>query len=287
MAKVRILALIVLIIGALAGFLDSGELLGFRDYWFIRPFRLGLDLQGGTHLIYKADVSRAGSALEVGEAMAGLRDVIERRVNFFGVSEPVVQTESTGGDKRLIVELAGVFDIDEAVKVIGETPYLEFRELERGVDGEILATSTAAISDFAATQLTGRYLKRASLSFEQTIGSPEISLEFNDEGAQLFEEITERNVERPVAIFLDGAPISIPVVREKISGGRAQITGRFTQTEAKQLVRRFNAGALPVPITLLSQQSIGLILSHRMWFNSTGLSVKKSNHSVGFFDCFS
>jgi len=242
---------VILLFGAVAGYFDwSGWL----------PFRLGLDLQGGTHLVYKADTSQLGGQTDINEAMAGVRDVIERRVNLFGVAEPVVQTENVGGERRLIVELAGVFDIKEAIKAIGETPYLEFRELARGPDGKILATSTAAASDFVATKLTGRYLKRAALSFEQTIGSPEISLEFNDEGAKLFEEITERNVESPVAIFLDGAPISIPTVREKISGGKAQITGQFTQTEAKQLVRRFNAGALPVPITLLSQQSVGASL---------------------------
>lgn len=271
--RVRILALVILVVGALAGFLDSGELLGFRDSWLIRPFRLGLDLQGGTHLVYKADVSQLASQSEINEAMAGVRDVIERRVNLFGVAEPVVQTENIGGERRLIVELAGVFDIGEAIKIIGETPYLEFRELARDKNGNIFATSTAAISDFAPTKLTGRYLKRASLSFDQTTGSPEIFLEFNDEGAKLFEEITERNVEKPVAIFLDGAPISIPNVREKISGGKAQITGRFNQTEAKQLVRRFNAGALPVPITLLSQQSVGASLGKEALLKSLRAAI--------------
>ncbi|QQG42841.1 MAG: protein translocase subunit SecD [Candidatus Giovannonibacteria bacterium] len=234
--KIRILALIILLIGLAAGFFD---------FWGWSPFRLGLDLQGGTHLVYRADTSLISSA-EAGEAMAGVRDVIERRVNLFGVSEPIVQTERVGGERRLIVELAGVFDIKEAIKAIGETPYLEFRELK----GE----------DFVTTNLTGRYLKRASLSFEQNLGEPQVFLEFNDEGAEIFEKITERNVGSPVAIFLDGAPISAPVVQERISGGQAQITGRFTLEEAKQLVRRFNAGALPVPITLLSQESVGASL---------------------------
>ena len=276
MVKVRILALTILLIGAVAGYFDwSGWL----------PFRLGLDLQGGTHLVYKADTSQLASQAEIGEAMAGLRDVIERRINLFGVAEPVVQTENMGGERRLIVELAGVFDIKEAIKAIGETPYLEFRELERDSAGKILATSTASISDFVATKLTGRYLKRASLSFDQTIGSPEISLEFNDEGAKLFEEITERNVESPVAIFLDGAPISIPTVREKISGGKAQITGKFTQQEAKQLVRRFNAGALPVPITLLSQQSVGASLGKEALLKSLRAAIYCAL-AVAFFMMF-
>src|SRR3989344_5694877 len=254
--KIRLFALSILALGLLAGFLDAGEFLGFGNHWFSRPFRLGLDLQGGTHLIYKADISTLKSGAETSEAMAGLRDVIERRVNFFGVAEPVVQTERVGGDNRLIVELAGVFDIKQAIQVIGETPYLEFKELKRGLDGQPLATSTATMLDFEATPLTGKYLTRASLGFGEQIGTPEIFLEFNDEGAKLFETITEKNVGHPLAAFLDGVPISAPVVREKITGGKAQITGQFTLDEAKQLVRRFNAGALPVPITLLSQQSV-------------------------------
>ena len=245
--KIRVLALIILLLGVLAGLYDlpAGRQARFLPDLLRWPFRLGLDLQGGAHLVYRADISLVSSA-EASEAMAGVRDVIERRVNLFGVSEPVVQTENVGGERRLIVELAGVFDIKEAIKAIGETPYLEFRELK----GE----------GFVATNLTGRYLKRASLSFEQNLGEPQIFLEFNDEGAEIFERITEKNVGSPVAIFLDGAPISAPVVQERISGGQAQITGRFTLEEAKQLVRRFNAGALPVPITLLSQESVGASL---------------------------
>lgn len=255
--KIRILALTILLVGILAGFYDSTGYFGVNQFW-ARPFRLGLDLQGGAHLVYRADTSSV-AASEVGEAMAGLRDVIERRINLFGVSEPVVQTENVGGERRLIVELAGVFDVKEAIKAIGETPYLEFRELRRDKDGKLAAPAGAA-EDFVATNLTGRYLKRASLNFEQNLGEPQVFLEFNDEGAEIFEKITERNVGNPVAIFLDGAPISAPVVQEQISGGQAQITGRFTLDEAKQLVRRFNAGALPVPITLLSQESVGASL---------------------------
>src|SRR3989338_9261477 len=112
--KVRILALIILIVGLAAGFYDAGHYLG-GNYSWLRPFRLGLDLQGGTHLVYRADVSSIASE-EVNVAMEGLRDVIERRVNAFGVSEPLVQTENVSGDNRLIIELAGVFDIKEAIR---------------------------------------------------------------------------------------------------------------------------------------------------------------------------
>lgn len=254
--RVRLLALTILIIGVLAGFYDAGEHLSLPESvknW-VRPFRLGLDLQGGTHLVYRADLSSLSG--DKGEAMAGLRDVIERRVNLFGVSEPIVQTESVAGEERLIVELAGVFDINQAIQVIGETPFLEFRELKRGADGQPLSTSTISMLDFETTSLNGKYVKRASMVFDPNTGEPQVSLEFNSEGAQIFEALTEKNVGQPLAIFLDNAPISAPVVREKITGGQAQITGSFTPEEAKQLVRRFNAGALPLPISLISQQSV-------------------------------
>lgn len=254
--RIRLYALSILIIGVLAGIYDGGEHLnlpGSVKSW-VRPFRLGLDLQGGTHLVYRADLSTLSG--DKSEAMAGLRDVIERRVNLFGVAEPIVQTESTAGEERLIVELAGVFDINQAIKLIGETPFLEFRELKRGPDGQPLSTSTISMLDFETTNLNGQYVKRATMIFDPNTNQPQVSLEFNDEGAKIFEELTERNIGQPIAIFLDGSPISAPTVREKITGGQAQITGNFTADEAKQLVRRFNAGALPLPITLISQQSV-------------------------------
>src|SRR3990167_108903 len=164
--KFRLLALSVLIIGVLAGVYDAGEHLnlpGSVKNW-VRPFRLGLDLQGGTHLVYRADTASING--DIGEAMAGLRDVIERRVNLFGVSEPIVQTESTAGEQRLIVELAGVFDINQAIQVIGQTPYLEFRELAKGPDGAPLATSSISLNDFIPTALTGQFVSRASLIFD-------------------------------------------------------------------------------------------------------------------------
>src|SRR3989344_4629494 len=234
--KVRAWALIILIIGVLAGFYDSAQFLirqpaDGNSHW-LKPFQLGLDLQGGTHLVYQADTASIASS-DVAEAIAGVRDIIERRVNLFGVAEPVVQTENVGSERRLIVELAGVFDIKEAIKTIGETPFLEFKELKRDKSGGV-ASSTGAVTDFVATNLTGRYLKKASLNFAQNLGEPEISLEFNDDGAKIFEEIT----------------------------------GKFSVDEARQLVRRFNAGALPVPIVLISQQSIGSSLGKDALFKS-------------------
>ncbi|MBI2023032.1 protein translocase subunit SecD [Candidatus Giovannonibacteria bacterium] len=253
--KVRIIALSILILGLAAGFYDSAEFLGFHDERWAKNFRLGLDLQGGAHLEYEADVSSLPAA-DISSSMDGLKDVIERRVNLFGVSEPLVQTAQVGGKNRLIVELAGVFDINEAIKTIGETPYLEFKELARDSSGKVTATSSAEIKDFVPTELSGRFVNRAQLGFNGTSGSPDVLLEFNSEGAKLFEDITGRNVNLPLAVFLDGSIISAPIVQNKIAGGSAQITGNFTVDEAKQLVRRFNAGALPIPITLVSQQSV-------------------------------
>lgn len=264
--KTRLMALIIVFFGVLAGFFAAAEIIPQASRFpllgkIVINYRLGLDLQGGTHLLYRADFSNFKGESQ-SEAMAGLRDTIERRVNLFGVTEPVVQVENARGEYRLVVELAGVRDIGEAIRLIGETPFLEFKEvrpeeetkdiLDKRNKGEDLLTDPYFIS----TELTGRFLKRAELQFDSTTNIPLISLEFNDEGADLFEKITERNIGRPLAIYLDGAALSAPTVREKISGGKAEITGQFTIKEARDLVLRLNSGALPVPITLLNQQTV-------------------------------
>ncbi|MFH1427540.1 MAG: protein translocase subunit SecD, partial [Patescibacteria group bacterium] len=463
-------------------------------------FRLGLDLQGGTHLVYQADINAIDSQ-DRDSAVEGVRDVIERRVNVFGVSEPIVQVNKTaGGDYRVIVELAGIQDVKEAIKMIGETPLLEFKEksteqhvltaeerqmmedfnneaearaeevlgklisggdfsalarefsddentkeaggnlgwiieqtnpeivnivkdwqpgqttedlvklsqgfeiikledkrikknpfseeeekevkayhllicyegndgCESGLSQEealakienlkneatpnnftelVKANSTEpgasetggdlgwfsrgmmvepfeeavfnqaveTISDIVETQfgyhliykeaernieeykisyipiktmseedilgprddwkiteLTGKNLKRASVQFNPNDNSPEVALEFDSEGNKMFEEITGRNVGEQVAIFLDEFPISAPVVNEKITGGRAVISGNFNIVEAKLLAQRLNAGALPVPINLISQKTVGASLGHISVNNSLNASI--------------
>ena len=212
-----------------------------------RPWRLGLDLVGGSHLIYQVDLS-AVSKNDQDSVLNGLRDVIEKRVNLFGVAEPQVFIAKETASTNLIVELAGVKNISEAIKQIGETPLLDFREIQLGES----ATSTS----FLETSLTGRFVTGAQLTFDQTTQSPQVSISFNDEGAKLFEDITERNVGQPLAIFLDGSLIEAPVVQTKITGGQAVITGSFSLKDAKTLVERFNAGALPAPVTLINQQTI-------------------------------
>ena len=238
------------------------------------PFSLGLDLQGGTHLVYQADVSNIAEKDRAG-ALEAARDVIERRVNAFGVSEPVVQVnKSATGEYRLIAELAGVKDVAEAIKIIGETPILEFKEqTSQAVNVTPGSEDSSAVKLnlddlWQNTELTGKYLKRATLQFNPNDGSPEVSLEFNSEGSALFEDITDRNIGQQVAIFLDGYPISAPTVNEKITGGQAVISGQFNIDEAKLLVKRLNSGALPVPISLISQKTVEASLGSKSINNS-------------------
>lgn len=349
-------------------------------------FVLGLDLQGGTQLVYEADVTNIAEGDRL-SSLEGVRDIIERRVNGAGVSEPIVQINRTlQGDYRIIVELAGVKDVNEAIKLIGETPLLEFKEqstdaqtttvepnaeavafnkqvsaqaqaalqeLKSGGDWQALADKyqakteikdsitaenqpelAAALQDmtvngftdqpvkidqslviakllskaetdnpfkdqagqspkitvysaqvlsFAAqdespvlnlgdnwknTELSGKNLKRATLQFNPQDSSPEVALEFDSEGAKMFADITERNIGKPVAIFLDGYAISVPTVNDRIPDGRAVISGRFNVQEAKLLVQRLNTGALPVPINLIGQQTIGASLGQKSINNS-------------------
>ncbi len=343
--------------------------------------RLGLDLQGGSALVYEADTSQIPTE-DHAQAIESARDVIERRVNAFGVSEPVVQTSRVGDRWRVIVELAGVKDISQAITLIGDTPILEFHEpgeptplteeekadvnaqneeirkqaedvlnqvkakpesfvdlaneytddpsnldattntarggdlgfAKKGTfveefentlfntlkDGEVSQTLTKTTfgyhiikreesrtqnvngtdtqevrgrhilfqtvsaeptaGAYTPTGLSGKQLKRAAVTFNQSTGEPEVSLTFNDEGSTLFAEITKRNIGKNVAIFLDGEVISNPVVNQEITGGQAVISGGFSLADAKELTKRLNAGALPVPISLVNQQTVGASL---------------------------
>lgn len=260
MWKRRFTALFVIALGALfAYFVYNTEV---RHPDSKHAFSLGLDLSGGSHLVYRADVSAVEGA-SVKDAMVSLRDVIERRINLFGVSETSVLVEeanfANSQENRLIIDLPGITDIKEAIAMIGETPILEFKIANPKFDEK--ATTGPNSEPFIATDLTGRYLKRANLEFQQgsaqSFGAPVVTLEFDKTGSELFEKITRENLGKQVAIYLDGAPISAPVVQSVISGGQAVISGDFSPEEAKLLVGRLNSGALPVPIELVSTQSIG------------------------------
>lgn len=243
--------------------------------------KTGLDLSGGTELVYKADTSKVTTDKQ--GALNSLRDVIDHRVNLFGVAEPLVQLEHSSAvageqEDRLLVELPGVTDVKAAVDAIGKTPVLTFALVQQDtttpkvggvsvgdVPGATVTASSSAQQNqtLVPTGLTGAYLKSAELQFgngnsgSAVAGAPTVLLHFNDQGAKLFEQITGQNVGKQIAIVLDGQVISAPVVQEAIPGGTAVISGQFTPAEARALVQNLNFGALPVPITLESSNTVG------------------------------
>lgn len=273
MTKLRILALALLFLGGLIGFfVFSTE----KDPNSKFPFNYGLDLDGGTHLTYRADTSNVAPG-DTKSSLDSLRRTIERRVNSFGVSEPIVSIEKVGlfsddADKnRLIVELPGVTDVSKAVDLIGKTPLLEFRILkddasldvgEIGDDGEVKITSDIIYNSYEATGLGGGQLKRASVSFDNISNEPSVVVEYNSDGSKLFAEITRDNVGKIMGIFIDKELIQAPVIRQEILGGSAVISGSYSRDEAKQLAEDLNFGALPLPIELIETQTIGASLGH-------------------------
>lgn len=217
--------------------------------------KMGLDLAGGSQLVFEADTKNIPAESRA-TALEGVRNVIERRVNLFGVSEPTVQTSEFEGKNRIIVELPGISNSKEAVDLIGQTAQLLFMEVK-----DIPATKTASASaSLVPTDLTGADLKSAAVQFDSQTGKPAISLQFTPDGGKKFEDITGRNIGKQVIIVLDSAILSQPVVSEKIIGGQAQISGTFTIDEAKSLSVQLNAGALPVPVKLVQETTIGATL---------------------------
>lgn len=225
--------------------------------------RYGLDLSGGTHLVLEADMKDVNPA-DRKDAFDSARNVIERRVNLYGLTEPIVQQAKMGDSYRIIVELAGVTNISQAIDLVGKTAQLDFRE-EGTPSADVAEATTAALLDILSMQktgLTGKNLKKAQVNFNSRTGKPEVGLEFDSEGAKLFEAITAKNVGKPIGIFLDDQILSYPppVVQSTISGGLAVISGQFSTSYAKQLTVALNAGALPVPIKVIEQRNIGATL---------------------------
>ncbi|MEX2032968.1 MAG: protein translocase subunit SecD [Candidatus Colwellbacteria bacterium] len=215
----------------------------------VLPWRLGLDLIGGSSVVYQVDLTGIPAG-ERDEAVSGLKGVIEKRVNLFGVAEPKVVVAKKGDSYQLLVDLAGVRDVEGAISQIGATPLLDFREEVKENDKV----------DYHPTELTGRYLTKATLGFDD-LNRPLVNFEFNEQGTELFRQITARNVGKPVAIFVDNGLLSDPIVQQEINGP-AQITfGTNTSQdqvlkEAKTLVERFNAGALSAPIKQINQRTV-------------------------------
>jgi preprotein translocase subunit SecD len=244
--------------------------LAFLAFWIDRPsvkpldiswlklykdlkIHQGLDLKGGVHLVYEGDFSKIDPK-DQDKAQQGLVNVIEKRINALGVAEPTIQKGKIGEKRTIIIELPGVTDIEEAIKMIGQTAQLTFLEQKDG--------------NWVETGLTGAHLKKADVEMNTQNGEPEVAIEFNAEGAKLFKEITERNLQKPVAIKLDQEIISAPTVQSVISEGKGVITGKFTIAEAKNLAINLTSGALPVPIKLIEQRNISATLGPE--------SIKKS-----------
>ena len=226
------------------------------------PFRtdfetkLGLDLRGGSHLVFEAVTKNVASS-DLQDALESSRDVIERRVNLFGGSETVVRTIKKGENYRITADLPGVVDVAQAVALIGQTAQLRFREKGEEI-GIKEATSTPVFAQLTKdTGLSGKHIKKASVTFDQQTGAPQVALNFTDEGGKIFAEVTKRNVGQPVGIFLDQFIISAPVVEREITGGQAVISGQFRVEDAKQMAIAINSGALPLPIKLVEQRNVG------------------------------
>ncbi len=252
-------------------------------------FRKGLDLEGGTSITLRADMKDIAKDKR-DTALESAKDVIERRVNFFGVSEPVVQTAKVGNDYRIIVEIPGVTDVNQAVQLIGRTAKLTFWEQGSGNQNE--ASQAANVASPSAyplgttnflgpnpqkTNLSGSDLQQSRVGFDQNTGNPVVELIFTTEGAKKFAEITKRNVGKPVAMVLDDVVIEAPRVDEAITQGNAVIRGGFNTQTAKQLAVQLNAGALPVELSILEQRTIGATLGNE--------SLQKSflAGAIGFF----
>ncbi len=220
--------------------------------------KFGLDLSGGSQLTFETDVSNLPADKRT-EALNSLRTNIERRVNMFGVSESTVLLSKIGDKNRVIIELPGVQNTQQAVDLIGQTAKLEFK-------GETVlpptATASATVNDLFSKELglDGSKLSRATAGFSSQNGEPLVSLEFNPEGAKLFQKATEELVNKRIAIFLDEYILMAPTVRNVITDGRAEISGGFTLEQAKLLAVQLNAGALPLPLELVSQTQIGATL---------------------------
>ena len=219
--------------------------------------KYGLDLAGGASLIYNVDTSSAKTS-DLASALESLKINIERRINLFGVSESSVKLNKQGQDNRLIVELPGVTNINDAIDLIGQTASLKFMGI---VELPPEATATATFDDvFKDTGLNGSHLVKALPVPNPNTGAMEVSLEFNQEGSKLFEKATKNYLNKRIAILLDDQVITSPTVSSVIPDGKAVINGSFDIKSAKSLSAQLNAGALPLSIKLLSQSQVGASL---------------------------
>ncbi len=225
---------------------------------------LGLDLSGGTRVLLSADMAGIANADRM-SALESVREVIERRVNLFGVSEPLVQSSRTGENYRIVVELPGVTNVDTAVQLIGHTARLEFREFTDTND----ATIGAVLSNTVPVGISGSDLKRARVDFSPDTGEPVVAIEFTPEGTKKFADVTTKLVGKPLAIFLDAFAITWPTVQSAITEGSGVISGGFSRAGARTLALQLNAGALPVPVAVVERRAVGASLGEASIRQST------------------
>lgn len=227
-------------------------------------YNLGLDLQGGTMLLYQVDMSEIENENRE-RAFESARTIIERRVNIFGVSEPRIQTISTGDTYRIQIELPGATDVTTATDLIGKTAQLEF--WEQGEEEDRISSEEASLVPLGSyelldgrpkkTDLSGKHLNTTNVVFGQQTSEPQVQIDFTSEGSSLFADITKRSVGERLAIVLDGIVIQAPFVETVIANGSAVISGGFTPESAKSLSIALNAGALPAPLELIEQRTVG------------------------------
>ncbi len=237
-----------------------------KQYYKKFELKKGLDVQGGIQVVLQADMSKINEADRV-TALESAREIILRRVDLYGLAEPVVKTLITENDYRIVVELAGLNDPQQAMELVGQTALLEFQLVEfidvpapvdpnSEVPVDETKPQTVSSVTLEPTGLSGTQLKRSNVQFDQTTGEPIVAIEFNEEGRGIFAKLTTENTGKSLAIVIDSQVLMAPVIQTPIINGQATITGKFSLEEAQKLSIQLNAGALPVPITVLEQRNI-------------------------------
>lgn len=242
-----------------------------KEYSLDLPLKKGLDIAGGVQLLLEADMSKI-TATDRLDALAAAVEVVRNRIDAYGVSEPVIQTAINGEQYRIIVELPGVDNADQALSLIGKTALMDFRlqdatkaaqlakNNEATNDAEYINQYMAYLDSFTKTDLTGSMLKKASATYNQQTGQPVIGLEFTEEGREIFARLTKENIGGVLGIFIDDMPVTAPKIESAIVDGNAIISGQFTRKSSQELAIQLNSGALPVPLSVLQQKEVGASL---------------------------
>lgn len=226
--------------------------------------KLGLDLKGGTQLVYQADITQLPPGVDSGEAISNVISVLERRIDAYGVSEPVIRKV---GKDRILVQLPGISNIEEARKLIGETALIKFKEQAPDDTGAITwkpATGKITVKNEAGEEvevekeLTSQYFKDVNLDLTGTTNQPLVAFQWNDEGAKLFEQITGRLVGKPLGIFLGEDLVSSPTVKSVIK--ESGIIEGMSLGEARRLIKLLNAGRIDVPLRTIEEHDVSATL---------------------------